>query len=717
MAVTSLIKPVQNKKGIFYNFQSALEDINITLSNSENAVRFSKFVLLRVPEIGEPDTLQTDNKIQFYSQGETPLIEGLNTDNNVNLAQSFQNYALNLEALLLSRPQYKKDEKLTVSERVFWKWIKELGAIRFQDANTLEKNFTILGTGPGSERFVEKPETNSTYKRVVKYVGDIDVVNSLKNNNNSYTEIYIHVPSNVGTTPHVLFKSIKDANYYPSMTIANIGADPLNIEYLAGRKYNEVHPFGLSLKAFYDLDSSEALAQIKNSFTAVYSAGNWFNKTVKNAYYTDVYLDPTTGSPSPDPVSGDTNRYNVAKDQFVFKQVDLKSVEYVRTTLDGISIDFDLNNYKLASENAEIKVFSQFNDYVANRDFEFNAILIYYDTYDPNNLDSNGVPVDFKTNLYGVLFLDRIQQSGLEFQIPTILKYKQDPLNKVNGNAFSFKLNLKLDSSIEDALVERSINDYSTFSLELFTDVLTEFKQLQQRYNDKLLELDKLRQDVENLKGLLLNTEDQTELANRVSNLETSLTANSAIFENTAALINLITSVNDKVDSIVTGTTNAKVSYDIDAVRPGEGIAIDRRTPGRIRVVNSNQQYNIANSSIGNIFNNNVVTLSTFTNYLVHQNSGAPIVLEKDLQVFITDYPTYWKKGQTLRLVFDDELVLGNYNLKFYTDYTNRQSLGQYGVQIGVIIADEFTSSDNKPIFDIICMNENTLSFRIDKIR
>jgi hypothetical protein len=167
----------------------------------------------------------------------------------------------------------------------------------------------------------------------------------------------------------------------------------------------------------------------------------------------------------------------------------------------------------------------------------------------------------------------------------------------------------------------------------------------------------------------------------------------------------------------VTGTTNAKVSYDIDAVRPGEGIAIDRRTPGRIRVINSNQQYNIANSSIGNIFNNNVVTLSTFTNYLVHQNSGAPIVLEKDLQVFITDYPTYWKKGQTLRLVFDDELVLGNYNLKFYTDYTNRQSLGQYGVQIGVIIADEFTSSDNKPIFDIICMNENTLSFRIDKIR
>ena len=86
MAVTSLIKPVQDKKGILYNFQGALEDITITLSNKVNEVRFSKFALLRIPEIGEPDSLVTDNKIQFFSQGETPLIDGLGTDQNINLA-------------------------------------------------------------------------------------------------------------------------------------------------------------------------------------------------------------------------------------------------------------------------------------------------------------------------------------------------------------------------------------------------------------------------------------------------------------------------------------------------------------------------------------------------------------------------------------------------------------------------------------------------------
>ena len=700
MAVTPLIKPVQDKKGIFYNFQSALEDINITLSNSENAVRFSKFALLRIPEIGTPDTLATDNKIQFFSQGESPLIEGLNPDNNINLAQSFQNYALNFESLLISRPQYKRDEKLTVSERVFWKWLKELGAIRFQDANPLEKNVSALGTEP---RFVEKKETNSTYNRIVKYIGDIDVVNSLKSKENSYTEVYIHVPTNVGTTPHVLFKSVMDANYFPNMIVANNAPDPLNIEYLSGRKYNETHPFGLSMKAYYDLDDASVFAQIKNSINATYAPGNWFNKTINNSYYTDNY--------------NQSGVYNVATDQVINKQKGLYNVEYLRNTLDGISLDFDLANYKLASENAEIKVFSQFNDYVANRDFEFNAVLVYYDTYDPNNLDANGLPIDIRTNLYGILFLDKIQQSGLEFQIPTIQKFKPDPLQKINGNAFSFKMNLKLDTSIENVLVEKSINDYSTFSLELFTDVLSEFKQLQKRYTDKLLELEKLRQDVDNLKDLLINTQDQNELNIRITNLETSLAANSAIFDNTNALVRMIENTNNKIDSIITGDTNVSISYDLDAIRPGEGVGIDRITPNRIRIYNTAQNYNISSNSLTNVFSNNILELGAFTNYFVHQNSGAQIVLLKDLQIFINDSVSPWKKGQVLRLVFDDEIIPTVYDIKIYTDALNKKNIGTYAVQVGIVNDLDFTPSLNKPIFDIICLDETLLTFRIDKIR
>lgn len=705
MAVTPLIKPVQDKKGIFYNFQSALEDINITLANSENSVRFSKFVLLRIPEIGTPNTLATDNKIQFGAAGESPIIEGLNPDNNVNLAENFQNYALNLEALLLSKPDYKKNERLTVSERVFWKWLKELGSVRFQDANSLEKNSANLPVdliNHTEYRFVEKPETNSTYNRVVKYVGDIDVVNTLSSSENSYTEVYIHVPTNVGTTPHVLFKSVKDWNYKPSMTIANTLASPLDIEYLSGRHYNDSHPFGLSLKAFYDLDDASVSTQIKNTLTGTYSPGNWFTGTINNSYYTD---------------NNGSNEYYVASDQFITKTLGLTTVEYQRSTLDGISIDFDLANYKLASENPEIKVFSQFNDYVANRDFEFNAVLVYYDTYDPNNLDSTGNPIDFKTNLYGVLFLDKIQQSGLEFAIPPITKYKPDPLSKTNGNAFSFKLNLKLDTSIEDAKVEKSINDYSTFSLELFTDVLTKFTQLQTSFSNKLIELEALQQQVNSLKDLLINSVDSSEILTRVSNLETSLIANQAIFSNTGELVAMIDNTNTKINSIISGDSNIVVSYDLDGIRPGEGTFIDRTTPNRVRVVNTNQYYNIANGSLTNIVSGNTVTLGTFTNYFVHQNSGVPSILTSDLSFYIDDSTITWKKGQVLRLVIEDEIIPGIFDFKIYTDALNRNNTGTYGVAVGIFNDLDFTPSLNTPIFDIICIDDINFTFRVDKIR
>ena len=707
MAVTPLIKPVQDKKGIFYNFQSALEDINITLSNSENAVRFSKFALIRIPEIGTPNTLDTDNKIQFAAAGESPIIEGLNPDNNVNLAESFQNYALNFESLLLSRPAYQKNKRLTVSERVFWKWLKELGAIRFQDANAVEKNSANLPVTPDHTeyRFVEPSETNSTYKRVVKYVGDIDVVNTLSSSENSYTEVYIHVPTNVGTTPHVLFKSVPDPNYEPGMTIANSLANPLDIEYLSGRHYTDTHPFGLSLKAFYDLDDSSVTTSIKNFSTSPYTPGNWFSSPINNAYHTD---DDGAG------------HFYVAKDQYIKKQFGLSTIEYKRNTLDGISLDFDLANYKLASENPEIKVFAQFNDYVANRDFEFNAILVYYDTYDPNTLDSTGNPTDFETNLYGVLFLDEIQQSGLEFAIPPISKYRPDPLNKTNGNSFSFKMNLKLDTSIEDPKIEKSINDYSTFSLDLFTDVLTKFTQLQTTYSNKILELDALQQQVVAIKDLLLNTTDNAEIIARVSNLETSLIANQSIFSNTNSLINMIDNTNSKINSIIAGESNITVSYNTDTVRPGDGITVNRSTPNIVKINNSNQQYNISNTSSTNIVGsiNPTLILGTFTNYFSHYiNGNTPIILNADVKIKIDDSAVSWSKGQVLRLVFDDEVIPQSFNLSIVTDALNKNNTGIYGVQFVVFTDFEFTPSLNKPMFDIICLDEKAFKFKVDKIR
>jgi hypothetical protein len=445
MAVTPLIKPIQTKKGIFYTFQSALEDLNLTFNNNgANKFKFSKFVLLRIPEIGDPNTQKLlDNKIQFDALGETPITEGLSTDQNLNLATSFQNYALNLEALMISSPTYNRETTLNVSERVFWKWLKETGAVRWRTARQTSQlgQVEVSANVPSGEaRFAEDfyDQSASPYNRVAVYVGEIDVVNSVKNPENSYSELYIHVPTNVGSTPTVLFKSVADVNYGAGMLVVNNPDDPLNEEYLKGRNYYDTHPFaGMNLRAYYDLDANSisqyasTKVEMNNILPTDPSAAVlgyapttpsfwWGSISTTNTYFTEPSAN-----------------YNKAYVQRIKKTFSNSTVEYLRSTLDGVTVDFNLSNYAIAYDNPQIKVFSQLNDYVDNRNFEFNAILVYYDVY-----DDSGATTASETNLYGVYFLNKVERSGLEYAIPFIEKDKPDVIAKTNGNSFAFKLNV-----------------------------------------------------------------------------------------------------------------------------------------------------------------------------------------------------------------------------------------------------------------------------------
>jgi hypothetical protein len=679
-----------------------LEDINLTFNNGVNKFRFSKFALIRFPEIGTPDTLATDNLVQFLAPGEVPMEQGLVVNNNVNLAQSFQNYALNLETLLISMDSYVQDTKLNVSERVFWKWMKELGAVRWRNANTLEQDSRVA-----QQLFVEETETNSTYNRVVKYIGDIDVINSVRSIENSYSELYIYVPSNVGTTPYVLFNSKSDVNYFPGMVITNAPADPLDDAYLAGRHYNDTHPYGLSTLAYYDLFDGAVQTQIANTINVGSLApGNWFSGTILDSYYTDSTL------------SGSTQVYNVASNQLIQKHYSSRTIQYVRNKLDGVTIDFNLSDYKLATDNANIKTFSELGDYVQNKNFEFNAVLVYYDVYDPNSKDANGNYTDLTTNLYGVLFLDEVQSDGLKFSIPFINKYKPDPIAKTNGNSFGFKLNVKFDNSIEDSTVEKSVNDFNTFSLDLFLDIMTQFKSIQTSMNDKIVELESLKQQLATAKDSLLNTTTYNQINARLTTLENSLAASSALFENSNSVMSLINKLSTQFNDLVEGNSSIQVSYNTDAIQPGPGIATTKRS-GRLRISNTNQLYNITSNSIFNL--NDVINtskkliLDPFTNYKRHENGTLTIALSSDLNLLIDD-TIGWSTGQTLDLVFADPVNLGAFDIKVYTD-ANNVLLAPRNYSKLITILDSTLFTNNLAIFRIICMNNQTMDFRVDKIQ
>ena len=707
---------------MFYSFQSAIEDLSLTFNNNTNKFRFSKFALLRIPEIGIPATMQTDNKVQFLALGETPLLNNLSTNENINLANSFQNYALNFESLLISQSTYNREKKLNVSERVFWKWLKELGAVRWRDATSAE----VIQTLPaGEKRWAEDwfNPTLSTYDRVVKYIGEIDVVNSVRSKDNSYSELYIHVPTNVGSTPTVLFNSKPDENYGPGMLIVNTPGDPLDVEYLNGRHYNDTHPFaGMSLEAFYDLDTNSVSTKISDTLTAQpTTTGFWWGaSSINNSYYTDqaAHFGTPYGVTSSNP-----------KVQRIFKNHNsgTRTVEYLRSTLDGVVLDFNLSNYLIASQNPAIKSFSQLNDSYTNEDFEFNAILIYYDVYDPApNAVAGTEPVSV-TNLYGVYFLNKVVQSGSEFIIPMITKNKPDTINKTNGNSFAFKVNVKFDTSIEDVAVEKSINDYNTFSLNLFTDVLTEMRSLQTKFNDKLLELNTLSDEVDLAKDALLNTTALKSLATRIGVIETTVAASTAAFAEASAIMDLIDSTNARLDEILSNNTSLQIKYNTDSFKPGYGVFLDKRIPGEITFYSDIQAFSkiIESDFSSNTLGSRTESLGiggTQIRHLKVNGSGNPIpwTMDRNLTLFIDDSFNTWRAGQSLKIVCDSQIIPDSYTITIKTDSQDIVNAGsQYSVIIATLTSADFITTygrTGKPIIEIVCKDPKTLTFVVDKI-
>ena len=142
MATTPFIRPLQVQGGTFYSFSSSAEDLSFTFNNSINKFKFSKFALLNIPPINNGDPLGNSLKLNApdsafidYATSAGQII----TDNaNIDFSQSFQSYCLNLESTILSSSDYNSDIKQTVAERVFFKWIKEIGGIRYQQASSTQ---------------------------------------------------------------------------------------------------------------------------------------------------------------------------------------------------------------------------------------------------------------------------------------------------------------------------------------------------------------------------------------------------------------------------------------------------------------------------------------------------------------------------------------------------------------------------------------------------
>jgi len=711
--IAPLIKPIRLQGGTFYTFSSASEDLGLSLNNSQKKFKFSTFALLNIPDI-KSSPLGENNIGLSNTPGAFTVIDQSKTLNDY-FAESLQNYCLNLESMITSDPDYDPTLSRTVSERVFYKWLKEIGAIRFREANASELSSNIYGL-----RWVEEDET-PTYKRVVRYVGDINIINSVRNNFNAFTEVYIYVPTSHGNTPTVLFNSISDANYAPNKVFTNTPENPLAAEYLNGRDAATVQPAGLSTLAFFDSDTFTYTVDDPQSTLGEY----YYYSPVTNSYIQEGFPGFQWWFPNPiantyflEPAAfGDS-----ANDKFKIEST-YKIVEYTRSRLDGISVEFKTDVY--AGIKGAITDFGTFNDSALAQSFDFNAVLIYYDLYDPLN------PSDSTTNLFGVLFLDNVDPlaSGGGY-IPRLTKYKPNSLTGDNGNSYAYRVNLKFDLNTQDTSIETNINNYNPFSLQLYMDALNEMNAAVTILMNNNQLVNDLYAEFQNLQSLILSNETAQQIEARMTALEDSITTNAGLYANTTNILNLIQRNYEEITNIYKNQTSVQMSYNLDLLQPGQGIYLDKSQAGTVQIVNTNQQFNLGTKPLVSILDDflsnpnsysYVKPLIDFTNYIkiTDGTPNNPLIVDRDVVMYIDDTNKSWQKGQVLRISFVNGIDLNNANGKFnfivYSDATDYLNTGfPYSAEIGFITYLDFENKGNSPIIELVCLDPATFTFAVD---
>lgn len=219
---TPLIKPRQ-QGGTFYTFASALEDVGLNINELKNKVSLSHYVLLNLPPF--------DSSIDFS------FLDDANNGDYV-FAQDFQSYVLNMETLLRNQDSYNFADSLTVSERVFWKYLEKTGAVTFE--NDVDENGNPTGY------FVD---TNDC----VQAFGAITSGAQRTDSYGLYNETFVQIPSSYGKMK-VLFKNVDDRNFFVNKFYTDSSSDL--IEYIDENEMDSsvecILHTGLSGKAIYD---------------------------------------------------------------------------------------------------------------------------------------------------------------------------------------------------------------------------------------------------------------------------------------------------------------------------------------------------------------------------------------------------------------------------------------------------------------------------------
>lgn len=583
MIKTPYLKPFNTQGGTLYVFPSVSRDLTKTFVSNDYEFKFSHFACLNIPDIYDGfysndsgkgfyiKTLMGGGTITWTSDGMSKAI-----------TENLQNYVMNFETAILNgmgdNDDYDPDVLTTVSEKVFWNWMQKVGAIKFNESGTAEDSSDIT-------------------RRTVQYIGNIDVMNTVEINGDAFEELYIHIPSSVGASTSVYFRTgeMTDNKNYLNTNYEGIP------ELIIGREEGDSNPYH----------------------------GNDENNPVNISI--EALLDTD-------------ERGNVYKGDI------------------GHTIDFRDSSYDagMGINNMNSK---------SLEDFEFNAILIYYDIYEKTN--TTGVR-RIATNLYGILFLEEVSDTGgssISEHDPQgyIQRYpKKKETVYENGNSYALKLDLKV-STFGDADNSYNIEPLDSDNIESMSLYMKALEQLQKCidifYTQKQ-QIINLSERVATLENLVVGIDSISSLKEEIQMLYNRCNENSIV--DTATLLGLIDNNSKRLNNIMNGEKDLKIQFDTDVIQAGAGIGL-QKTPNKV-VINSEQKYfvnTVKNESTNTIISatNPIDTEATSKkckislmpgeNFAVvymrnHGDSSDSFIIDIDEETNSCD----WEVGQSLKILF-----------------------------------------------------------------
>ena len=277
--------------------------------------------------------------------------------------------------------------------------------------------------------------------------------------------------------------------------------------------------------------------------------------------------------------------------------------------------------------------------------------------------------------------------------------------------------------------IEKNINDYSTFSMDIFFDSTSALENAAKVLSDSNNKFNELADKVNGLENLFLTSVQQENLNIRVDELEVAIENASLNFENSGSVLDLISATNIRINQIINGEIPTEVQYNTDVIVPGDGIAVDNSIENKVKIHNKNYGY-VLNEVYNYDINTNVVldainagneynpalaidkgiwtTVKKYTN-LVRIYLNDQDVFQNDLNIYLDDSVNSFKEGQVIKLVFRKGFYKFHEQINIYTDVNN-----------GWVLKKTINSSDlisSKPYVELICVDETNKTFELDIIR